>query len=335
MIAAPPFSFKSAINDARGYLYDSVRYYKEQWQVRVQDWQMKMFAAKENKETFLEPRPFEHYLIVPAKTNKPTLIQQLNACPVNILIANEASSIFSTIQAGGYGDYKDILLNAWNHEEINDQTKTGGYRVMIETPRLSIVTTTTPNQAFQLTGVGTDGLLSRFCIYVCVDETEILNGFLDNDDDINAYTEAKRFSSLVLEKSFWQTHVALQENQGKHILEYVNKTLKMWKIGNPDSEVYKSILGRSLINFGRICTIISIMDMHTEERKYYVREHVFEASKSIIATLLEHTYRMITVENSRAPKDLQVPAPVLTEETLYSRFLAKLPLSVLIVPLWN
>lgn len=327
LIAAPPFSFKSAINDAKGYLYDSVHYYKDKWQSNVQDWQMKMLSAKENKETFLEPRPFEHYLIVPSKTNKPTLIQQLNACPVNLLMANESSSIFNSINAGGYGDYKDILLNAWNHEEINDQTKTGGHRVMIESPRLSIVTTTTPNQAFQLTGVGSDGLLSRFCIYVCVDETEILNGFIDDefDEPVNAYTESRKYAGEILEKSFWNVNVALTESMSKNALESVNKKLRMWKIGDPDSEIYKGILGRSLMNFGRICTIISLMEMQAEVKKHYVKDHVFEASKSILDTLLEHTYRMITVENSRAPKEMQVPKPVVTEETLYGRFLAKLP----------
>lgn len=326
LIAAPPFSFKSSINDAKGYVYDTMMYYKQKWQSNIQDWQMKMLSAKENKEAFFEPRPFEHYLIVPAKTNKPTLIQQLNACPINLLVANESSSIFNAINSGGYGDYKDILLNAWNHEEINDQTKTGGHRVMIESPRLSIVTTTTPNQAFNLTGAGSDGLLSRFCIYVCVDDAEILNGFIDDEDDTpqNAYTASRKYAGEVLEKSFWNTFVFVNKTQGNNILSHINKQLKTWKIGNPDSDVYKGILGRCLMNFGRIYTILTIMEESSEKKKIYIKDHIFEAAKSILDTLLEHTYRMITVENSRTP-DLQIPQPVLTEESLYSRFVSKLP----------
>lgn len=328
LIAAPPFSFKSSISDARGYVYDTMLYYRTQWQEAVKDWQMKMLAAKENKDSsFNEPRPFEHYLIVPSKTNKPTLIQQLNACPVNLMIANEGSSIFSALKAGGYSDYKDILLNAWNHEEINDQTKTGGHRVMIEKPRLSIVTTTTPNQAYHLTGVGSDGLLSRFCIYAFVDDIEILDGFTDADADVpqNAYTEARQYGGMVLERSFWRTRVVFTRSQARTAVVNINKRLKTWKIGDPDSEIYIGVLGRSMMNLARLCTIISVLSMSSEEKKHYVRDEIFEACWSILEVLLEHAYRMITVENSRAPRELIVPKPVATEETLYSRFLGLLP----------
>lgn len=327
LVAAPPFSFKSVVNDARGYVVDAVNYYKEQWMQSVQHWQMKYLQAKENKEAFHEPRPFEHYLIVPAKTNKPTLIQQLNACPVNLMIANESSSIFNALKAGGYNDYKDILLNAWNHEEINDQTKTSGVRVTIARPRLSVVTTTTPNQVYHLTGVGSDGLLSRFCLYVFADESEILNGFTDDDAPVpqNAYTEAMRYAATVLERSFWDTRVVLTDSQAKHATKSINTRLKSWKIGDPDSEIYIGVLGRSMINLARLCTIVSILSMPAPEKKHYVRDDVFEACKSLSDVLLEHAYRLITVENSRAPRELVVPKPVMTEETLFGRFLGLLP----------
>jgi hypothetical protein len=198
---------------------------------------------------------------------------------------------------------------------------------MIETPRLGLITSTTPNQVFHLTGTGDDGLLSRFCVYVCVDDTPILNLYNDDGVDIpeNAYTESKKYSAEVLDKSLWETKFRIRANRGQHLADTLNRILSTWKVGNPDNDNYKGIVGRSTITFGRMAMTMQLMAMRSYEPTMYIKDDIFEAALEILKVLLEHSYRMIVVENSRVPKEFVIPKPVLTEESLYSKFVSALP----------
>jgi DNA-binding transcriptional regulator PaaX len=70
---------------------------------------------------------------------------------------------------------------------------------------------------------------------------------------------------------------------------------------------------------------MQLMAMRSYEPTMYIKDDIFEAALEILKVLLEHSYRMIVVENSRVPKEFVIPKPVLTEESLYSKFVSALP----------
>lgn len=328
LVSAPPSSFKSVISDAKGYVREVTRYYKDRYQTAVQDWQMKHLAAKENKESFNEPAPFAHWFQIPAKITKPALLGCLNACPVNLQVSNESSSVFQSFNGGEHSDYRDILLNSWNGESINEQTKSGG-RVEVESPRLGVITSTTPEQTFKLTGTGGDGLLSRFMTYVSAENTPILNLATHPEfqgEITNAYYIATKYSYEVLDKSLWlDCEVRMNLEQYNEFAPMLNAICARWQAGNPDAEAYRSIIVRTGIMMLRIASILTVLEQKHESRLIYIKDHIWLCTKAIINVVLEHMYRLMVVENSRAPKESITPKPVVTDESLYAKFQRMLP----------
>ena len=326
--SAPPSSFKSAVSDAKGYVREVVRYYKDRHQTAVQDWQMKALAAKENKETFNEPQPFAHWFAVPSKVTKPSLIACLNACPVNLQVTTESSTMFQSFNGNEHSDYKDVLLNTWNGESISELT-IGRGRGEVENPRLGIITTTTPEQSFKLTGTGGDGLLSRFMTYVSAENTPLMNLATPPDWEsgmTNAYDLAARYSNEILDKSLWlDCHVRMNREQFDEFAPLLNAVCARWQAGNPDGEAYRSIIVRTGIMMLRIASILSVLEQKHETREIWIKDHVWQATKGLVNVLLEHMYRMVVVENSRAPKESQTPKPIVTEESQYAKFQRALP----------
>jgi hypothetical protein len=328
LLSAPPSSFKSVMSDAKGYVREVTKYYKDRYQTAVQDWQMRHLAAKENKEAFHEPMPFAHWFIIPAKITKPALLSCLNACPVNLQISHESSSIFQSFNGGEHSDYRDILLNSWNEEAINEQTKSGG-RIEVESPRLGIITSTTPEQTFKLTGTGCDGLLSRFMAYVSAEQTPFLNLATHpecKEELTNAYNIAAKYSGEILNKSLWSDcEVRMNLKQYSEFAPMLNAICNRWQAGNPDAEAYRSIIVRTGIMMLRIASIITVLAEKREQRLVYIQDSVWHCTKAIVHVLLEHMYRVMVVESSRAPKELVVPKPVVTEESQYAKFQRLLP----------
>jgi len=75
----------------------------------------------------------------------------------------------------------------------------------------------------------------------------------------------------------------------------------------------------------RIASILTVLLEKREQKLIYIKDSIWYCTKAIVHVLLEHMYRVMVVESSRAPKELVVPKPVVTEESQYAKFQRLLP----------
>lgn len=260
IIAAPPLSYKSAMGDVTAYLAQVHRQYKDAWRQAEAEHQesVALGGAK-------GARPFQHYFYSPGRNTIATLIQQLNACPINLMLETEASSIYNSF-ANEHGDYRSLLLKTFGHEAISSQAKSqdGGMRFEVDHPRLSVLTSTTPDQVAKILGDGKDGLASRFLVYFAEDNVPFENLFLQEheaDDKETRYEATAKWSGEVLKLANWpDTHVRFTDRQSNEIVGLANdfdKQLSVLAIGN--GHLVRASAGRAIQVIARCCTVIACL----------------------------------------------------------------------------
>jgi hypothetical protein len=326
-IAAPPASNKSIIEASREYVYPVADYYKELWRNKLEDWKLEAEAAKlARSASKLPDAPFQHYFFLPNSNTRPTLIYQLAACPVNLLITTEASSIFSSF-ASEHGNYKDILLACWGHEAFIEQKKSNNVRHDITRPRLAMVATTTPEQAMQLTGRGHDGMLSRFLVYAFQERQALRNPFLPEKADFlppSPRSEAARFGGHVLERAQWpELQARFTDAQSAYLvgrLQALADRVEEAEAGAVRDATFK----RAMVMAGRIATICAVLRAGLHQKLLMIDDCSFAVAVELSCSSLEHGITMAQVEEYRKP-DKEPPLPPKPEKAKKTGFFFAIP----------
>ncbi len=113
-------------------------------------------------------RPQDRYLFIPADTFSSSVYDTLSAnggC--GLLFDTETDTFVKITNIKDFGDFTDVLRKLFHHEAISMFRKTDHVRIVIHSPRMSVLLTGTPNQVIRLFRKDNveNGFASRFDFY--------------------------------------------------------------------------------------------------------------------------------------------------------------------------
>lgn len=126
-------------------------------------------ANKEKRKPDHSLKPDElrpYYFKLPSTTSKSRFIESLANADERgcIMISTEIATLTGAFRQD-YGNFEDILLKAFHHEEVSSSFKTDGMPKISRHPRLSVCLSGTQEQFTTLFGSLESGLYSRFMFY--------------------------------------------------------------------------------------------------------------------------------------------------------------------------
>jgi hypothetical protein len=141
--------------------------------------------AKANNEPPPNP-PGNKLLYAPANNSKAGLVENLAENDGALIVFETEGDTFAQTQKTDFGNFSDEARKAFHHERISSYRKTGSVLTEVETPRLSMVLTSTVDQLFCLIPNVHNGLFSRFLYYRLPQNHDFKNVF---DDQKRSYPE--------------------------------------------------------------------------------------------------------------------------------------------------
>ncbi len=181
-ILAPPASSKSVMTFAKHlgnglhkslkeqsktafdkYKKDLIEYNRRQSRLLKSKKPTALFEAAEENEPV---KPPVKLLFIPANTSAAMFRQHLaDNGGSGILCETEADTLGNVLQQD-WGKYSDLMRKCFSHEDDANSRKSVVEFMELESPRLSIALSGTPNQVLRLIPSSEDGLFSRFLFYI-------------------------------------------------------------------------------------------------------------------------------------------------------------------------
>ncbi|MBI1226853.1 MAG: DUF3987 domain-containing protein [Bacteroidetes bacterium] len=181
-ILAPPASSKSVMTFAKHlgnglhkslkeqsktafdkYKKDLIEYNRRQSRLLKSKKTAALFEATEENEPV---KPPVKLLFIPANTSAAMFRQHLaDNGGSGILCETEADTLGNVLQQD-WGKYSDLMRKCFSHEDDANSRKSVVEFMELESPRLSIALSGTPNQVLRLIPSSEDGLFSRFLFYI-------------------------------------------------------------------------------------------------------------------------------------------------------------------------
>jgi hypothetical protein len=191
---------------------------------------------QKDKAKAVDPIP-ELTLFFDGNTSSAAMLTAMQDSPLMVLFETEGDTISKT-WGTDWGNYSDILRKAFEHEVLNSfkkggKVETGMERIYIESPRLSVLVSSTQNQMQKILSSDEteNGLLSRFLFYIVKNDKSWYNGFEDNTtESLISEILIKHVDVEVWYNSFSRNKVFYTVSEGAQVLhqEYFKRISLDW-----------------------------------------------------------------------------------------------------------
>jgi hypothetical protein len=199
-------------------------------------------------------------VLTPGNITSAGFMELFNRQNGNAFLFETEGDTITNIHKTEHGNYSDIMRKAFHHETITSYRKTENTYIEIESPRLSILITSTENQLKSLISNSENGLFSRFMFY----ETEPIEEFINVFNNIKSKRE-DTFKNVAIEIANYynllivseEIEFQLTENQQHLFLEFFNNNKSIiTHLGNEDLDA--TVIRMGLI-FTRMCMILGFL----------------------------------------------------------------------------
>mgnify|MGYP002856863766 CR=1 FL=1 len=155
----------------------------EQWKEAKKNYKAELadYQRNKRKEGRVPPdKPPISLLRIPGNSSATSFNEALADNDTLLLFESEGDTVVNTFKSD-YGNYSDSFRKAYAHESFSylRRGNDGEYR-QIDTPRLSVALSGTPEQLTSLIKDAENGLLSRFMFYSIEADDSWRDGFADN-----------------------------------------------------------------------------------------------------------------------------------------------------------
>ena len=277
-----------------------------EWELEVRQ------ASKEKRKPDMELRPQEterDVLYLQANTSKSQMMHEMSGSSAhgNILYITEIDAFSEALQTD-YGKHAAEIRMIFHHEKIGQSFKTDKEPIEIESPRLALMMTGTPQQLVNFIKTLEDGLFSRFLFYVMSTSYKWIsqspldgNGSIDVNElfsPLAAQLKENFFNSLDKEimihftRAQWDRHSeTFQAHLGMVSAE-------------SDSAAYGIIFRAGLIVL-RVAMVfcgLRILEAGWQVAEYTCTDEDFDAAMDIVLTCMSHTMNTSTMFNEAAKR---------------------------------
>lgn len=140
-----------------------------------------------NSDTSAIPVPPNEMLYIPADNSKSALVDTLNDNRGSGIIFETEGDTLAAALKQDFGTFMDILLKAYHHEPISFMRRQNKETKEVDTPRLSIVLSSTYDQFLSFIRSAENGLVSRFAYYLLPENKVFRDVFADDKQMLQMY----------------------------------------------------------------------------------------------------------------------------------------------------
>ena len=204
-------------------------------------------------------------LVIPANNSAAGFVELLsNNGGKGLMFETEGDTVANTLKSD-YGNYSDMLRKAFHHETISQYRKGDGKLIEFESPKLSVLITSTPNQLYHLIPDPENGLFSRFMFYQTTPVEHFIDVFSDDENvDLDAIFRQAGEQFLDIHNQINEQNGVKfafsteQKQQFQTFFNYAKSTLTQFIDQDLDASV-----NRMGVIFFRVAMIFSVI-RHTE-----------------------------------------------------------------------
>lgn len=210
-ILAPYGSGKGTLKLARA-LGEAIHAHRKELSAKLYaEYKQQLKEYQQDKQSLEEPvHPGNKLLFLPANNSKSGLVQLSHENGGRgILFESEGDTLTDALKQD-MGNFSDLLRKAFHHEAVSFYRRTDREHREIETPEMSVVLSSTPDQYLRLIPTVQNGLFSRFLHFLLTPTTGFRNVF---DRQKRAYPEY--FDALG--KNFLEVYLCLEGLQNAPI----------------------------------------------------------------------------------------------------------------------
>lgn len=210
------------------------------------------------------------------------------------LLSNNGSGLIHETEADAmvnafskeWGNYDENLRKAFQHEYIHSDRLT--YNVQIETPKLSIYMSGTPQQMNSLIKSSENGLFSRFLYYIFKGKREMLNPFKNNKMDYTQYFQNKSHDIFDIYTYYLDNpvNVTVTDEQGEVFFQRINNLFNDLKIKHDGEDIDSAVKRLGTMAF-KLLIQLSCIRNYENKKKYDGELNVTDLDIEIVFQLIE------------------------------------------------
>ena len=291
LIIAPPASGKGVMSKSKKLIDKIHQKIKQKSELDIAEFKKNKNQGK-NKTSIC---PEFKVKLVPGNVSSSKIYKHIQNSSFGLLIFESEADTISTMLKQDWGNFSDVLRKAFHHETISISREIDDKYFEIETPKLSLVISGTPNQVAPLINSKENGLFSRFLFYF-FDEPSYWKDVSPEGEsiDTNLLFSNGGDEMLALYYKLMQLkneiQVCLQKEQWwklNYELELVYNTL----IDSNKTDVLPTIKRNGVILF-RICMILTLIrnkDNIDNSDRLYCEDADFRVAMSIVMSAINHS----------------------------------------------
>lgn len=210
-ILAPYGSGKGTLKLARA-LGEAIHVHRKELSAKLYaEYRQQLKEYQQDKQNLEEPiHPGNKLLFLPANNSKSGLVQLHHENGGRgILLESEGDTLTDALKQET-GNFSDLLRKAFHHEAVSFFRRTGSEHREIESPELSVILSSTPDQYLRLIPSVQNGLFSRFLHFRLTPTPGFRNVFDRQKRDYPEYFDA-------LGKGFLEVYLCLEQLQNAPI----------------------------------------------------------------------------------------------------------------------
>lgn len=287
-IIAPASSGKGSISWAKRYATGIHQMFKDRFEIDKKEFQSNSIDC--------ELTPIQQLHLIPANTSSSALCETLSKGKERGLLFETEADTLSNSLASDWGNFSDLMRKTFHHESVSLLRRANKEHIELDSPKLSVVLSGTPNQVKSLIPSACDGLLSRFTYYDFVGDIGWLNVYnIDKSDSIEEFFNNSSIEFLNLYNYLEDKSIEFRLTKKQE--EETNEMFTMWynmtleKYGENSVSIIKRL---GLVHF-RICMILSVINEYSKGQDFesvICDDNSFKASSLIIETLIVHSYNI-------------------------------------------
>lgn len=328
-VTAPAASGKSRLKMCRKLVAPILAQMRDLSELAMEEYKLQLATYMQRKEKGLDlpKKPPYKSLFLPANSSVTSMYQNLyNNGGVGIIFETEGDTLSLAFKSD-YGNYSDGFRKAFHHEPITYSRRKEEEFIEIETPKLSVLLSGTPQQITQIVPSTENGLFSRFMFYYLEPQLSWKNVFVKSDNTLSHFFE--EMGVLYFEyynklKGNGEIYFSFTEEQGKEFNRHFEE-LQQQYFDSFSYDIVASVRRLGVVCY-RIAMIVSVLRMC--ESGIFVSQLIcsdedYETAKTIVDVLIVHTsyvYKEIIPEHGTYTKSVNSQQWLTYYDTLPTQF---------------
>lgn len=309
---------------------------KKEYEAKLLGWEMEVRTAfKERRAPDMDLKPEEpvrDMLFMPPNISKSQMMHTLRDAQEhgNVMVVTEIDSLAEALRTD-YGKQTAELRMIFHHETVGQSFKTDKEPVEIESPRLALMMSGTPEQLARFVKTVEDGMYSRFLFYILrsdckwksqspLSEKGKIN-ICELFEDLAERLKVNFFDSLGKEVTINFT----KEQWEKHDKVFGTELAVMSAEGNPNMSAIVFRGGLIAMRVAMVLCGLRILEAGWQVTEFTCQDEDFDSAVRIVQTCMKHSANTTTILIERCVRNkmtgFQRVMPVLRKMGVQFRFI--------------